>query len=632
MSIETNPIAPVLTEGELLRDFQDRSRILLNHIAGLPRPESDIYRKLMFYSMARLGLGVQTEVALADLAFVNNDPGSGDMFFRHANIDAYLRFGHLYPQSLRNVVRERMLDRYEVHHGHTENHRILIAVAGYLVAQTWPQWSEAATTQAAMGAYLDTFFDRVCRFGQGEFDSTTYSVLYLISLATLCDFAHDDLMRQKARMMLDWFLANAAGEWLNGYFIGGHSRDVHPTEGPEFATAGNTAMWLYFGGRRPDFNTGEPHYAILSALTSYRMPSLLARIALDRSQPYEHRETHDLLKIDGETHDLVKTKQVDACCKGYGYVSQVGVRKYAWRTANYALSSLYDGRQGDVNFWAAVRRWALDWDSPRPASTLFFTHPFPDPQNTSDHYYRTWQGSSPFEQVVQHRNALIAVYNVPTEGTYYHPFSKKELPANRNPFIEGFFSGAAILHLEEDPSGWIFAHGGSVLMAMRPLRPYRWIDRPTVDAQALPKAVVHGRLQSEGAKNAVVVEAAESREFSQEGEAALPHPQRLASELSRFRESILATTRIEAALDAPMPSVAYVARTGELLRIEYDGDRSINGQVIDYNAWPLIDDPFMHSAVNSGKLELQYGRDVRTLDFVRWSCGTGIRPVQVLKY
>ena len=51
--------------------------------------------------------------------------------------------------------------------------------------------------------------------------------------------------------------------------------------------------------------------AILSALTSYRMPSLLARIALDRCTPYEHRETHDLLKIDGETHDLVKTKDAN---------------------------------------------------------------------------------------------------------------------------------------------------------------------------------------------------------------------------------------------------------------------------------------------------------------------------------
>jgi len=614
MNIETTPPTSILTEGQLLRDFQERRRILLHHIANLPRPQGDIHRKLMHYSLARLGLGVQTETALADLAFVNREPDNGAMFFRHANVDAYLRFGHLYPDSLRQAVRERMLDyRYEIHHGHTENHRIMIAVAGHLVAQTWPDWSEAAATRTAMGTYIDMFFDRVCRFGQGEFDSTTYCVLYLITLATLYDFAHDELMRQKARMMLDWFLANAACEWLNGYFIGGHSRDVHPTEGPEFACAGTTALWLYFGGRRPDMNTGEPHYAVISALTAYRMPSVLARIALDRGQPYEHRETHELLKIDGETHDLVMTKQVDACCKGYGYVSQVGVRKYSWRTANYALSSLYDGKAGEMNFWAAVRRWSLDWDSDQPASTLFFTHPFPSPQFMSEDYYRTWQGSSPFEQVVQHRNALIALYNVPGEGSYYHPFSKTSQAANQNPYIEGFFSGTAILCLHEDPSGWIFAHGDRVLMAVRPLRAYRWITKPTAGA--------HGRLHSDGAKNAVIVEAADPREFCQEGESALPQAQRLAAELSRFGASVLARTRIEATLDIPMPTVSYVTRTGQQLRIVFDGDRSIDGQVIDYRDWPLIANPFMHSAVNSAKLEMWYGRDVRSLDYAAWGWG-----------
>ncbi len=622
MTSETNYLPSRLSEAELLRQFADRKRILLDHISSLARPASDIYRKLMYYSMAKFGRGIETETALGDVAFVNGDMRSDDMFYRHANMDLYLRFGHLYPENLRQQVRRRMLAPYEIHHGHTENHRILIAVAGYLAAQTWPDWNEAEKTKASMGAYLDQFFDRVCRFGQGEFDSTTYSVLYLIALATLFDFAQDDLMRQKARMMLEWFLANAAGEWLNGYFIGAHSRDVHPTEGPEFATAGGTALWLYFGGRQPDLDTGEPHYAVLAALCSYRMPSLLARIALDRSGSYEHLETHELMKIDGETHDLVTTKPVDAVSKGYGYVSQVGIRKYTWRTPNYAVGSLHDGKRGDVNFWAAVRRWAVDWDSDRPGSTLFFTHPFPPPQNKTDDYFRTWHGSSPFEQVVQHRGALIALYDVPENGAYYHPFSKTSQPSNVNPFIEGFFSGSAILRLDEHPSGWIFAHGGSVLIAIKPLRPYRWIEKPTAGTEGA--GVVNGRLRSEGAKNGVVIETADPIVFAREDEEGLPLKERLAAELSRFGELIVGSVSVESALDVAQPWASYTARSGDVLRIVYDGERRVNGRVIDYSDWPVVGSPFMQSKVNSAKLELRYGREVRTLDFAEWSVRASI--------
>jgi hypothetical protein len=374
-------------------------------------------------------------------------------------------------------------------------------------------------------------------------------------------------------------------------------------------------MWLFFGGRQPDLNTGEPHYAGMLALTSYRMPSLLARVSLDRSASYEHRETHELMKLDGETHDLVMTKQVDSISKGYGYVSQVGIRKYTWRTPNYAMGSLYDGKSGEVNFWAAVRRWAIDWDSDHPGSTLFFTHPFPPPHVTSDQWYKTWQGSSPFEQIVQHRDAMIAIYNVPSEGTYFHPFSKTSQPSNQNPFIEGFFSGSAILRLVEDPTGWIFAHGGSVLIAIRPLRPYRWIEKPNgAVGDSVP-----GRLRSDGAKNAVAIETADPSEFARSEENSMPLTERLTRELSRFAESIQKHAKINATLDAPAPAATYTTRKGDQLHITFDGARSINGKAIDYNAWPLIANPFMHSTVNSAKLEMRYGDEVRTLDFHQWS-------------
>lgn len=90
----------------------------------------------MFHAIARLATGHDTGTALKDIAAANENPEDAAMFFRHANIDAFLRFGdRWYAPELRDQVRRRMLD-YEYRMGGTENHKIMIVVAGYLVAQT----------------------------------------------------------------------------------------------------------------------------------------------------------------------------------------------------------------------------------------------------------------------------------------------------------------------------------------------------------------------------------------------------------------------------------------------------------------------------------------------------------------
>jgi len=277
--------------------------------------------------------------------------------------------------------------------------------------------------------------------------------------------------------MMHWFLANMAGEWLNGRLAGAHSRDYAPTE-PERATGGLTVGWLYFGGRRPDLATGEPHYAVINALSSYRPPAVLIQIAQDRTIAYEHRETHDLTCVGQPTHDGNETRRINERIQGFGYISRSGVRKYTYMTPTFALGSLVDGKQGDVIWAGQMRRWSLVWDSDRPSSTLFFTHPFPDFNHPDDPYREQWRGSSPYEQVLQHKGALVAVYSVPC-GEMYKYAPRAPVPSDRDPYIEGFFPQEAILLLEEHTSGWLFCHGDAVLIAIRPLRPYRWLEWQT---------------------------------------------------------------------------------------------------------------------------------------------------------
>ncbi|MCJ7548127.1 MAG: hypothetical protein MUQ30_00405, partial [Anaerolineae bacterium] len=162
------------------------------------------------------------------------------------------------------------------------SHRLMIAIAGYLVAQTWPEWPQADETFACMDGYLNDFFDRVVCSGLGEFDSPTHSALYLTTLATLFDFALDPRMRRKAAMMLDWFLVKLAGEWPSGPLAGANSHDYYLAAGRDDATGGRVVGWLYFGGQMPDLQRGEPHYAVIHALSGYRVPEVIAHMAQDR--------------------------------------------------------------------------------------------------------------------------------------------------------------------------------------------------------------------------------------------------------------------------------------------------------------------------------------------------------------
>ncbi|MCL6456472.1 MAG: hypothetical protein K6T85_00555 [Gorillibacterium sp.] len=598
---------------KLEAEFNQRCALLMDAILQNPIPEGDRSRRRMYHAITRLGLGKEREIAYADLAASNANPGHDAMFFRHANIDAWLRFGDQYPEELRVAVEQQMCEseQYQMETG-TENHKIMNAVTGYLTAQCWPNWDQAAVVNQRCFRYLQDYFFRVTRYGQGEFDSPTYSVLYLNTLATLYDFSLSRLLKRQARMMLDWYLANTAGEWLNGSFIGAHSRDYHPTDTHNEAPAGVTAAWLYFGGRIPSIRSkGEPHYSIINALSSYRPLNLIVRIAQDRNAPFVHRETHDITAAEGHTNDNHETNRLTGQAsklKGYGYISRAGVHKYTYVTKGYGLGSMMDGKQGDIIWSGQLRRWSLDWDTEQPRGVLFFNHPFPDFGHADEAYVEKWQGSSPYEQVLQDEGALIALYNIPAGETYrYKP--RNPFPSDQDAYIDGFFSDTALLLLEEDDDEWIFGHGGSMLVAVHVCKPWHWQE----------DAAGNRRLRSEGLRNGVIVQTAIPEEYRLATDANLEAGERLQLELARFRQAFKRETRIVAALDEGQPSISYKALNGNQLKIVFDQSRTINGTEVCLEEWPLIANPQMNSIVGSGVLQLRYGSEEQQLNYNDWN-------------
>jgi len=313
----------------------------------------------------------------------------------------------------------------------------------------------------------------------------------------------------------------------------------------------------------------------------------------DRSRPYEQRETHDLIEPEVRSHDGNDTREVKArgrFLKGFGYISRAGVRKYTYVTDRYALGCTYEGRQDDIIWTGQARRWSLDFVTPGPMGKCFFTHPLRDGQGIPRNYWKNWMGSSRYEQVLQHKSTLIAIYNIPRNGVHYAVHSQP-MQADEFPFIDGFFGGFRLIR--NDPSGWIFCHGGSALVAVRTLRPGQWLTRDDL----LEHTLVGRCYRSNGHRNAVVMEVEPSRLDGDVRE------QQMEAELTAFAGEILASWRIDgSAMEAERPSLVCVDRRGTRLELEYDGARRIDGEELDFESWPLLSNPWVHAEVGDGEL------------------------------
>ena len=54
---------------------------------------------------------------------------------------------------------------------------------------------------------------------------------------------------------------------------------------------------------------------------------------------------------------------------------------------------------------------------------------------------------------------------------------------------------------------------------------------------------------------------------------------------------------------------------GTKMRLEYDGTHTIDGDAIDYAAWPLYDSPNASGEVGSGKVRFERGEETVEVDF-----------------
>jgi hypothetical protein len=540
-----------------------------------------------FSLVAKIRLGRDRAGAIAILDSMTRDVSMGGMFYAYSLMGAYLHTRDQLPDSMHAKVREAFRWR-TMYRGDTENHWVMYYTGMYLAAQTWPgedasRWFNGRSSTENFEeakAWLDQWMRTASTIGQGEFDSPTYMCVFLSPMLVLYEFAADRAMKTRAQAMLDLLLADFAAEHLNGAYCGGHSRDYPDDIVNPLAAPATRVAWLYFG--QPDTEKWEdaryrPRHrgsweTVFGALGSYRLPEIIYQIATDRALPYVHTETK-------RVRNVIR----------FGDVRNPPVYKYMYMTREYALGSL----QGGILQPIQQHTWDVTFGTGKPNNTIFTLHPyyswkelamfFPEEMKflagEVDRYHLVytnpdkWNSSSPFEQTLQQKNAIIVLYNI--------------APGEKHPHIDGFFP-KNLDERETDPTGWIFCRSGESYVAFRPLKPYEWIEEKS-----------NWRFRSHELKNGVVVEVGSASSFAS---------------YDHFKAEVRRTSLRFDDFDRRL-TVDYTTTGGDRLHFTYGGRRSVNGKVLDFSSYRLFHGPFINAEVGSGIITLTHGGQKRVLDF-----------------
>ena len=586
----TTAIAPVF-QANPASTYQERREALIRYFADrepVGRPSHSGFVEVA----ARLYAGRSTERVRKVLDPLLNRP-KGDVFWMYATtLVAFLGKDRLGEDRMCRML--ALWRTYAPYRGDTENHWLLYYSSLYLMSQLRPglsgdQWfngKSSAENHGEAREYLLHWMNLTLEEGQGEFDSPHYLCFFVAPLALLHAFANDSSMRKRAQMMLDLLLADFAAESLEGLYAGAFSR-IYPLPTLERWRNGSTSLaWLLFGNVafRPDRGNVvldvpgyRPHgVAAVLAMSGYELPSVVRKIATDRSEPYVHRErkrTRSRIR-----HSTKRSPEV---------------YKYTYMRKEYALGSIQGGLLQPIQQHTWELQWAVD-SKDDERNVLFSLHPYSSPYELGMYFPEEpkrltetvirgeketyddpdkWTGASPHEQVVQVKDALVALYDIPQ--------------ATRFPHVSGFFS-RDLVRLEEGKRGWIYARGGNAMIAYYPLAEYQWREEASGDR----------RLHSPARRNGAVLQVAPAEAYAS---------------FAAFTEAVRALP-LETNM-AQSPRVSFTSLRSDEIQVAY-GDRPLlDGSPIDRDEWPLFGSPFLRSEEEAQVVTLKHGKDYRRLDF-----------------
>jgi hypothetical protein len=562
-------------EKEYYNGLELRQGKIISDLAAKTWKEGDDYRKRIYLGIVKVYSGIDEKTGLQYLKDAVNDSVHWGFFDLYSFMEAIYRLEDKLPSDLILKAKSRISKNFKTDKGFTENHKLQYRTAAYLFGQKWPDSQLFNNGETPLEAkkeaeeWIFEWINRTLRNGMYEYDSVNYFSLYFLCFTSLAEFAEDDEMKKKSWKMMQLMLADMAVDYLKGNMTGSHSREKFNQVTHTKYNCGTAIpfAYLYFGDSEFYVDLPETYYAGLAAVQGFKPLPIIGRIATDRSRPNIHKEKK-------------------APRKGLGIsILDVPVWKYNYMSRNYSLSSSY----GDISA-VENHRWDLTWVSENDGATCFFINPsnsaerllkfFDAPPNeivdailSQRPYYndpQKWIEGSEFEELFQHENTLIALYNIP----------EKEI----NRHVNGFFS--KIIEERTKKNGWIFCRTDSIYFAVKPVTIGCWSEKPE-----------HYVLHLNNNKTGIIMEISEQSDFSS---------------FTKFTQTILSNNLN---IDPDKLRVLYTDSNGNQLDFEYPDKRKLNGKEYNVYSEKLFDGPFINS-FNKGRLiEISYKDKNYILDF-----------------
>lgn len=632
--------------------FAERKAAYLQWLFTQPTPDE---RGGVWADIAKLAADPSTKInakALQDaLDFVNARRDPSDF-----NMAALVRLYYLYrgtdalTAAQEQAIKEAMLNyKYWLDEPGTtyvemwtENHQILSASAEYLAGQLFPDEvfsNDGLTGKQKMEKATARFLrwaDLRARTGFAEWDSTTYYPEDLAPLLSLAQFAEDEAIATRARMLVDLILFDTIVDSYYGFFATSHGR---VTTGGIKSQAGDslTTLQAIVSGLGRFQSSANMAVSALVTSPKYEVPPVLQALALDDPEEYLNFERHSIPITDAaaqkygisttdiadapiwwgfgafttpdriaqtiktadawnlwhypdfeELKDIAKVLQA---INGLSTASRLldpdsngvvisEVNKVTYRTPDYMLSAAQDYRKGEKGYQQHIWQATLD-----PYAVVFATNP-DDLSEGDNHRPSYWMSNGRLPRTAQYKNLLIALHDIPR-----HPSAPSPLETRHYAFTHAYFPQWAFDEVKEVPAGkngggWIFGKRGAGYVALYSDQPYKW-------TQSGPDA--EQEIIALGYQNAFI---------AQLGRKAVD---------GSFEDFVRAVSTAD--IDVNGLSVKYDAPGLGQATFDWNSPFVVAGKPIELRNYPRWENPYTRSDFGSTQYQITFGDMSLELDF-----------------
>ncbi len=516
----------------------------------------------------------------------------------------------------------------------TENHQILYHSGELLAGQLFPDavFPNAGMTGRQHVAHalplVQRWLDLRGRVGFSEWHSNVYFNEDIPALVNLADFAEDEAIREKARMVLDLLAFDLLNNMFDGKFATAHGRTYARKFLSGLQDSTGEAAWL-MTGLGDMGSTGNFSGAFLATSEGYFPSPLLEAIAEDARASHEHRQRDSIDIDDGPTYglgyeapedvviwagmaalaapeviagtlNLVETYDLwdgflfgdlpdglafilrgntngpalvnlatDAEVVSRGIALQT-MNTYTYRTPRYQLSGAQDYHPA---YWAAqTHMWQATLDE---KAFVFTTLPTQiDGAGLDVELAGDWTGSW-LPRVTLFRNVGVIQHRA------------DEIPAIVSGFLipglcHAYFPRAGFDELREG-EGWVVGRKGEAYLALRSEAPTSWSEELDYE------------LKTDVRDNTWIVELGS------------------AEESGSFDAFFAAVTTAELRFD---DGVVYASPSVGLVRVGWEGPMTVDGEPVDLGPYPRWQNAYAEVPFGARVTRITFGDELLELNFL----------------